>query len=213
VRFPRAIRRPSRTGWPAGRTILLSSRADLGRLINFITRDQVEPQQVLGLVRRLHGQTVIDAPSRDRDRVALGIAERAGLVHLEPAAGGRLAVSLKGAPDNAYGKVQVICRQARDRAWLAYHTVEAFASNSDTCRRQILLTHFADERPPAPGGRCCDVCDPKTIGLPDPNTLTRAKTRQKRRTEPETTLSAEDASSLRSCGPGGSKRRTVSPPP
>ena len=27
-------------------------------------------------------------------------------------------------------------------------------------------------RPEAPEGRCCDVCDPETIGLPDPTTLT-----------------------------------------
>ncbi len=189
------VGRAGRDGQP-GRAILLSSRADLGRLINFITRDQVEPQQVLDLVRRLHGQAVIDAPGQDRDRVALGVAERAGLVHLEPASSGRLAVSPSGAPDNAYGKVQAICRQARDRAWRAYHAVEAFASNSDSCRRQTLLTHFGDERPPAPTGRCCDVCDPETIALPDPSTLTPVNKKQKRRAEPETTLSAEDTGLL-----------------
>ncbi|HWD84676.1 MAG TPA: ATP-dependent DNA helicase RecQ [Solirubrobacteraceae bacterium] len=189
------VGRAGRDGQP-GRAILLSSRADLGRLINFITRDQVEPQQVLDLVRRLHGQAVINAPSQDRDRVALGIAERAGLIHLEPASGGRLAVSVSGAVDNAYGKVQAICRQARDRAWRAYHAVEAFASNSYTCRRQILLSHFGDDRPPVPSGRCCDVCDPETIGLPDPSTLTPAKTKQKRRAEPQTELSAQDAELL-----------------
>jgi ATP-dependent DNA helicase RecQ len=38
-----------------------------------------------------------------------------------------------------------------------------------------LLDHFGDSRPGAPEGRCCDVCDPETIGLPDPTTLTPPK--------------------------------------
>jgi ATP-dependent DNA helicase RecQ len=38
-----------------------------------------------------------------------------------------------------------------------------------------LLDHFGDGRAGAPTGRCCDVCDPETIGLPDPATLTPAK--------------------------------------
>ncbi|HET9720355.1 MAG TPA: ATP-dependent DNA helicase RecQ [Solirubrobacteraceae bacterium] len=189
------VGRAGRDGQP-GRAILLSSRADLGRLINFITRDAVEPEQVLDLVRRLHGQTVIDAPSQDRDRVALGIAERAGLIQLEPASGGRIAVSLTSGSGSAHRNVALICRQARDRAWRAYHAVEAFAGGSDTCRRQTLLAHFGDHRAPAPDGRCCDVCDPATIGLPDPATLTPARTRQKRSTEPEIELSPADTEVL-----------------
>jgi ATP-dependent DNA helicase RecQ len=189
------VGRAGRDGQP-GRAILLSSRADLGRLINFITRDQVEPQQVLDLVRRLHGQTVIDAPGQDRDRVALGIAERAGLVRLAPAAGGRLQVDVCSDPGDAFARVQAICRQARDRAWRAYHAVEAFAGGSDTCRRQTLLTHFGDGRPPAPAGRCCDVCDRDSIGLPDPASLIPARSRTKRRSYPEVVLSPADAELL-----------------
>ena len=187
------VGRAGRDGDPA-RAILLSSRADLGRLINFITRDAVEPAHVLDLVRRLDGQTIIDAPSQDRDRVALGIAERAGLIDLEPAAGGRLSVTVGHAEGNVHGQVAAICRQARDRSWRAYHTVEAFSSPSQNCRRRTLLTHFGDDRPCAATGRCCDVCDPETIGLPDPATLTPARKKPPRRNaEPDVTLSAEDA--------------------
>ena len=38
-----------------------------------------------------------------------------------------------------------------------------------------MLDHFGDARPGAPAGRCCDVCDPGTIGLPDPASLVAPK--------------------------------------
>jgi ATP-dependent DNA helicase RecQ len=156
------------------RAILLASRADLGRLINFITGDAVEPEDVVGYVRRLRGMAeaeamVIETPRVDRDRVMLGVAERAGLCALRPAPGGRLEVSFTGS--SGLREVASICRVARDRAWRAYRAVESFSSASGECRRRTLLDHFGDSRPGAPAGRCCDVCDPETIGLPDPMTL------------------------------------------
>jgi superfamily II DNA helicase RecQ len=72
---------------------------------------------------------------------------------------------------------------AQDRAWRAYRAVESFSSSSSACRRRALLDHFGDSREGAPPGRCCDVCDPDTIGLPDPASLTPA--RAKRRRAPE----------------------------
>jgi superfamily II DNA helicase RecQ len=72
---------------------------------------------------------------------------------------------------------------ARDRAWRAYRAIESFSSASAECRRRALLDHFGDSRPGAPLGRCCDVCDPATIGLPDPASLT--PTRSKRRRAPD----------------------------
>ena len=92
------VGRGGRDGHPA-RAILLASRADLGRLINFIKGDAVEADDVLALHAAparppaLARSTVIDAPRADRDRVCLGIAERAGLCALEPAPGGRLQVT------------------------------------------------------------------------------------------------------------------------
>jgi len=158
----------------AARAILLSSRADLGRLINFIKNDAVEPSDVLAFVRRLEaaggrGPMVIDAPRDDRDPICLGIAERAGLCRLEPARGDRLSVTLTGSDD--VRNIASICNEARDRAWRAYRAVEAFSSASGECRRRTLLDHFGDRRPAGPSGRCCDICDPLTVGLPNPVSL------------------------------------------
>ena len=176
------VGRGGRDGHSA-RAILLASRADLERLINFIKGDAVETDDVLAYVRRLNasceGETiVIDAHRADRDRVCLGIAERAGLCALEPAPGGRLQVTFaasSGAPE-----VASICRVALDRAWRAYRAIESFSSASGKCRRRTLLHHFGDSRQPAPLGRCCDVCDPDTIGLPDPASLTPARAKRPR---------------------------------
>jgi ATP-dependent DNA helicase RecQ len=177
------VGRAGRDGRP-GRAILLSSRADLGRLINFIKNDAVETGDVLAFLRRLEavggrGPMVVDAPPNDRDRVCLGIAERAGLCELEPDRGGRLSVTLLDS--GRTGRVASICHEARDRAWRAYHAVEAFSSASGTCRRRTLLDHFGDARPGAPEGRCCDICDPDTIGLPDPASLTPERRRVRAR--------------------------------
>ena len=168
------VGRAGRDGRPA-RAILLAMRADLGRLVNFIKRDRVEADDVLAYVRRLRGDgaLVMDTPREDRERVCLGIAERAGLCELEPAAGGRLKVVFDDVP--AAGRVATICRVARDRAWQAYRAVEEFVSPSQRCRRRALLDHFGDPRPGNPAGRCCDVCDPGSIGLPDPAALAPVK--------------------------------------
>ena len=105
------VGRGGRDGLPAA-AILLASRADLGRLINFIKGDAVEAGDVLAYVRRLRGScgdqpTVIDAPRADRDRICLGIAERAGLCTLEPAPGGRLQVTLDPSAATGMGVVGV----------------------------------------------------------------------------------------------------------
>jgi ATP-dependent DNA helicase RecQ len=175
------VGRGGRDGDPA-RAILLASRADLGRLINFIKGDAVEPEDVFSYIRRLRascdeGSAVIDTPRADRDRVCLGIAERAGLCALEPAWGGRLEVTFAAVGGR---EVASICRVARDRAWRAYRAVEAFSSASGECRRRTLLDHFGDRRPGAPAGRCCDVCNPDTIGLPNPASLTPARAKRSR---------------------------------
>jgi ATP-dependent DNA helicase RecQ len=168
------VGRAGRDGEPA-RGILLAMRADLGRLINFIERDAVEVRDVLSYVQRLEAAreidaAVIDSPREDRDRVCLAMAERAELCELEPAPGGRLRVIFNELAN--VSRVAVVCRAARDRGWRAYRAVEAFVSDRETCRRRALLDHFGDARAGVPLGRCCDVCDPDTIGLPDPSSLT-----------------------------------------
>ena len=47
---------------------------------------------------------------------------------------------------------------ARQR-WDALEAITAYAVGAE-CRRAVLLRHFRDEHPPAPEGRCCDVCEP-----------------------------------------------------
>src|SRR5205823_9705519 len=94
------VGRGGRDGEPA-RAILLASRTDLGRLINFIKNDAVEAEDVHAYLRLLKassdGKTlVIETPPSDRDRVRLGVAERAGLCSLDPAPGGRLQVTFTG---------------------------------------------------------------------------------------------------------------------
>ena len=160
-------------------------RADLGRLINFIERDGVEAERGARLCAPAEGRvrratpSVIDAPREDRERVCLGVAERAGVCALEPAPGGRLQVTFTDAPD--VGRVAAVCRVARDRGWRAYRAVEAFVSASDACRRRALLDHFGDTRAGAPAGGAATCATPTTIGLPDPASLTRAGTRAGRR--------------------------------
>jgi ATP-dependent DNA helicase RecQ len=180
------VGRGGRDGKPA-RAILLAMRADLGRLVNFIQRDRVEAGDVLAYARRLRascdgGAVVIEAPRDDRERICLGIAERAGVCSLEPAYGGRLQVTIGDSPE--IGEVAAICRVARDRAWRAYRAVEAFVSPSQVCRRRVLLDHFGDSRPGVPTARCCDVCDPDTLGLPDPASLNPSRARRKAPTVP-----------------------------
>jgi RecQ family ATP-dependent DNA helicase len=146
------------------RALLLSSRADLGRLIRFIKERETSVQDVRGFVARLrrgaddgvavlgHGQL------GDRDRVLLSIAERAGAVELEPGGADGLLVKLtgRGSPRRA----QQAIRAARDRGWEAYRSIERFSAASEICRRRQILDHFGDEEACDPTGRCCDVCEP-----------------------------------------------------
>ncbi|HLI61132.1 MAG TPA: RecQ family ATP-dependent DNA helicase [Solirubrobacteraceae bacterium] len=179
--------RAGRDGRPA-RAVLLAMRADLGRLIQFIKRSQIDAEEVRravdGLARAGAGAStdggndsagtdgagsdggaaergVVEIDPRrqdDRERITLAVAERAGVVSLAPGAGGRVAARLTGRFDRR--AVDDACRQATDRRWRAYQALKAFAEDGATCRRRQLLAHFGDPEEPAPSVRCCDVCDP-----------------------------------------------------
>lgn len=167
--------RAGRDGEPA-RAILLAMRADLGRLIQFIKRREVDPEAVFAYIQALHARAggdealVMDNPRDDSERIRLAVAERAGALRVEPAPGGRLEVILGSSIQR--GALAAACRVAHDRGWLAYRAIEAYAFGSG-CRRRALLDHFGDSIPGAPEGRCCDICDPDT-GLPDPAELEAA---------------------------------------
>jgi len=175
--------RAGRDGKPA-RAVMLAMRADLGRLVRFNEQRKVDPAEVLSYVdeaRRAAGRdpegnpgsVTIEAPRSDEERIRLAVAERAGALKVDPAAGGRLLIT-PGA-EVGQGPVRAACRVAEDRGWVAYRAVEAF-SFSSTCRRRQLLDHFADDTPGAPTGRCCDVCDP-IEWLPDPDSIEIRKPR------------------------------------
>ena len=81
--------------------------SDLGRLVRFIQKREVEPESVSLYAQRLKagsdgdGNLTIDAPRVDEDRVQLAIAERAGAFEVEPAPGGRLELRFSDRIDMA----------------------------------------------------------------------------------------------------------------
>jgi ATP-dependent DNA helicase RecQ len=155
--------RAGRDGLPA-RAVLLASRSDLGRLVRFIREAEVTVEQVGAIVGRMRargqggGAVELDAGD-DRDRIALAVAERAGALTLSPGAGGRIRVELaSGELDHA--RAAQLCRDATERRWQSYRSIERYATGAERCRRRQLLDHFGDPTPGAPEGRCCDVHDP-----------------------------------------------------
>jgi len=154
--------RAGRDGRPA-RAVLLASRSDLGRLVRFIREAEVTVEQVGAIVGRLRARgdsgAIELSPGDDRDRIALAVAERAGALTLAPGAGGRVRVQLAaGQLDHA--RARRLCREATNRRWESYRSIERYATGAERCRRRQLLDHFGDDTPAAPSGRCCDVDDP-----------------------------------------------------
>jgi ATP-dependent DNA helicase RecQ len=146
------------------RALLLASRMDLGRLIRFIkeretTVDDVK-RYVAGLRSGAEGEmlSIGHGELGERQRVLLSIAERAGAVELQPGGRDGLLVRLtgQGSPRKAYAAI----KQARDRSWESYRSIERFSADAEICRRRQILDHFGDRERGAPTGRCCDVCDP-----------------------------------------------------
>jgi ATP-dependent DNA helicase RecQ len=163
--------RAGRDGQPA-RAVLLSMRADLGRLVAFNKRRSTSVEAVQAYLARLRAASkgkslLISQPEDDVDRLALAIAERTRALTIEPAFGGKIKVEITGALD-ARAALEAT-EIAKQRGWDAYRAVERFVFNEGLCRRKQILDHFGDARAPAPSGRCCDVCDPPTW-LP-PNAL------------------------------------------
>jgi ATP-dependent DNA helicase RecQ len=146
------------------RAMLLASRMDLGRLIRFITERETSVEDVKGYVAGLRRRSesgvvaIGHGELRERERVLLSIAERAGAVELEP--GGRdgllVTVTGRGSPRAAY----LAIKAAKDRGWESYRSIERFITGNTKCRRRQILDHFGDEEEGMPSGRCCDVCDP-----------------------------------------------------
>ncbi len=147
-----------------GRALLLASRMDLGRLIRFIKERETTVEDVKRYVGGLRGVaqdgvlSIGHGELGERQRVLLSIAERAGAVELSPGGRDGLLVRLtgQGSPRMAAAAI----KQARDRGWEAYRSIERFSSSVEVCRRRQILDHFGDSEQGRPTGRCCDVCDP-----------------------------------------------------
>jgi len=165
--------RGGRDGRP-GRAVLLASRMDLGRLIRFIKERETTVDDVRRYVSDLRGHAqdgtamighggpdpwgaAPGSQTGERERVLLSIAERAGAVKLRPGGPAGLLVELtgEGSPRKAYDAI----KQARDRGWASYRSIEQFISGGQVCRRRQILDHFGDREPCAPEVRCCDVCE------------------------------------------------------
>jgi len=154
--------RAGRDGRPA-RAVLLASRSDLGRLVRFIREAEVTVEQVGAIVGRLRARSdsgpIELSPGDEGDRIALAVAERAGALTLAPGAGGRVRVQL-GSGQLDHARARQLCREATNRRWESYRSIERYATGAERCRRRQLLDHFGDDTPAAPSGRCCDVHDP-----------------------------------------------------
>jgi ATP-dependent DNA helicase RecQ len=154
--------RGGRDGEPA-RALLLASRMDLGRLIRFIKERETTVEDVRRYVGNLRAGaegvelSIGHGELGERQRVLLSIAERAGAVELEPGGREGLLVRLtgRGSPRMA----QQAIRQARDRSWESYRSIERFSAEAEVCRRRQILDHFGDPEQCRPTGRCCDVCE------------------------------------------------------
>jgi ATP-dependent DNA helicase RecQ len=152
------------------RALLLASRMDLGRLIRFIKERETSVEDVKRYVGSLRAGAGAGAGAEgellsighgelgERQRVLLSIAERAGAVELQPGGRDGLLVRLtgQGSPRKAYGAI----KQARDRGWESYRSIERYSAGAEICRRRQILDHFGDREEGHPTGRCCDVCDP-----------------------------------------------------
>jgi ATP-dependent DNA helicase RecQ len=159
--------RAGRDGAPS-RCVLLYSRGDRGIIGNFIRQAEFEPEDVNHLLARLAGlanpetkEFAADLGDADGVRALLAAAEDVEAVELQPGAGGlwrgRLRLRALGA-----GRVAAVKERSRRIAktrWGQLDAVQGFAE-SESCRRERLLRHFADRTAGAPSGRCCDICDP-----------------------------------------------------
>jgi ATP-dependent DNA helicase RecQ len=158
--------RAGRDGGPA-RCVLLYSPSDRGLVAHFIRQSEVSRDDVNGLLALVAGHS--DGEGRfavaldglgERSRALVAVAERIGAVDLEP---GRVdeargTLRLRAVGHRRASEVERASRHFARQRWDALAAITAYAAGGQ-CRRAVLLRHFRDQHPPAPAGRCCDVCE------------------------------------------------------
>jgi ATP-dependent DNA helicase RecQ len=171
--------RAGRDGLPA-RALLLAEKRDKALHVHFIKREEIEPDLPGWLADRLaasadgHGRYRVEARElarsvgQDRLRALLGHLARAGVVRPSPAAPDQVVGTVLGPFD---GRAAARCRTSIEEGararWRQYREIWAYAEG-DTCRRAAILRHFGDRARPAPGGPCCDACEPGLAPVPPP---------------------------------------------
>ena len=173
--------RAGRDGAPA-RAILLAEGRDKALHVHFIKRSTLDERAPGRLVERLRavadgdGAYALDAGVLTRDlgidgdgvRAVVGHLARAGVLRPAPAAPDRLAGRLVRPYDRrAAGLCRASAADGVRTRWRQYREVWAYVE-SQSCRRRTLLRHFGDRSQPAPGGPCCDACDPSLAPAPPP---------------------------------------------
>ncbi|WP_354700017.1 hypothetical protein DSM112329_00276 [Paraconexibacter sp. AEG42_29] len=162
--------RAGRDGAPA-RALLLAAPQDQGLHVFFVEQAQVPD----ALLQDLAGRVVAAAVDGRYELPLASLSGRADAARLKAIVGalaqvgvlqpvpapidrvrGRLLAPLDAAALAAARELMAAAEAAR---WAQYRAIWAFAEGS-RCRRQALLDHFGDDRPPAAAaGACCDVCD------------------------------------------------------
>jgi len=168
--------RAGRDGSPA-RALLFAEGRDKGLHVFFIQRGEVTDESIATIARRLEMRAndgrydlgadelaaVLDSRGENDDQVraVIGHLARAGVVRPAPSSPDRIRGRIE-APFDA--RARAACRSSAGEGqrarWRQYRSVWAFVEGA-ACRRQTILRHFGDSRPPAPdlGVPCCDVCD------------------------------------------------------
>jgi len=201
--------RAGRDGAPA-QALLFAAGKDKGLHVFFIQRSEVDDPLLQSVARRLQSAAVenrydvhvgdLGNGHDDEDRIKgiIGALARAGVVQPAPAPVDRVRGRLLGPFDaRALAACRSLTAEALNARWKQYRSVWAFAEGT-TCRRQTILSHFGDRRPPAPQVPCCDVCDPAVIpsavhAATKASGATRGKARKADASRPGSEVSLDDA--------------------
>ena len=172
--------RGGRDGLPA-KALLFAEGRDKGLHVFFIQRAEVDDalvERIAGVLmfRGIDGRYDVDVrelvaePEEDeRLRAVIGHLAQAGVVAPTPSGGDRLRGRILTPFD---GRARAACRtlvaEGTRARWRQYRAIWAYVE-SETCRRQAILSHFGDALAPVAHGACCDVCDPGLLAaVPDP---------------------------------------------